>query len=382
MLRGRAESLPLSISDRAFAQRIYRETVIWKKYLDHVIGGYIRLPVHKLDQDVLASLRIGAVQMLVMGTPPHAAVSATVEAHPGQKSRGLVNAVLRKIAVHSDSPDLPLHIRYSHPEELVRRWTALFGENRTEELLKWNNSSPGLGGYAFSSIPAGTSPGRYLERYRILERHGRFEPPEGLYIQDESAALVGAGMRALPGDTVLEIGAAPGGKTAHLAGRGMILSIDSKPDRMKRWQDNGSRLNWRDCFGVCARSDQLPFSRRFSKVIADVPCTNTGVYRRRIDARWNWSPDLLSELVSLQRRILADSANSTEQGGILIYSTCSIDPSENTETVIHFEQTHRGFERIGFPGPDALVDSDGFLSYFPPEAGIDGLFAAAWKKSR
>lgn len=364
----------------ALASRMFREAVVWKKYLDYVAGLYTRTPVSALDQDVLASLRIGAVQLLVMRTPAHAAVSATVEAHSKGKTRGLVNAVLRRVASHEEKPSLPLHIRYSHPEKLVDRWQAFFGVEKTVSLLEWNNSAPELGGYAFSAVPEPSEPGKYLENYRVIPRRGRFKPPEGFYIQDESTAVAGRGMALLPGKTILEIGAAPGGKTAHLAHGGTVYAVDSKPDRMARWQENSRRLQWRDCFGISAESGSLPFRKKFSRVIADVPCTNTGVYRRRFDARWNYSEKLLFELVVIQRKMLADASAAVEDGGILVYSTCSIEPEENQGAVEHFEATVKGFRRIEFPAPEVLVNRDGLLSYFPPDKGIDGIFAAAWKK--
>jgi len=378
MMRGSSERLPLSSEDTALATRIFRESVIWKKYLDHVIGLYSRTQVKDLDLDVLTSLRIGAVQLLIMRIPSHAAVSATVEAHSARKTKGLVNAVLRKVASHREKPSLPMHIRYSHPEELVRRWLHLFGEEKTEQLLRWNNSAPELGGYAFSSLPSGSTGGRYLENYRIIERKGRFSPPSGFYVQDESSALVGRGMADLPGDPVLEIGAAPGGKTAHLAGDELVLSMDGKPRRMRRWLENSRRLEWVNCLPVAALSSLLPFSRKFGKVIADAPCSNTGVYRRRYDARWNWSVEMMKSLVRIQKDILRDASLAVAPGGILVYSTCSLEPEENAGVVDHFEETSSGFRRIPFPGPDGLVNASGFFSYFPPEAGIDGLFAAAW----
>lgn len=380
ILRGSTKRLPLSSADAAFAARIARETVVWKKYLDHVLALYSRTPLGKLDQDVLASLRIGAVQLLILRTPAHAAVSATVEAHASGKTRGLVNAVLRKVASHGADPSLPLHVRYSHPRELVKGWTDLFGAEKTEQLLIWNNSAPELGGYAFSSFPGGSRQGKYLDRYRLIERKGRFTPPDGFYVQDESAALVGKGMAGLPGDPVLEIGAAPGGKTAHLAGTGTVISIDGKPDRMRKWLENRERLNWEDCFPVSALSSSLPFTGSFGKVVVDAPCSNTGVYRRRSDARWNWSPELQADLVHLQGLMLEDASKAVAPGGILVFSTCSIERSENQGNAMRFEARHPGFRRIGFPAPGRLVDQDGFLSYFPPEAGIDGLFAAAWVK--
>lgn len=381
LLRGSSKRLPLSASDAAFAERMFRETVVWRTYLDHVIGLYSRVPLKKLDQSVLASLRIGAVQLLVLHTPSHAAVSATVEAHPDRKSTGLVNAVLRKVSVYREKGDLPLHTRYSHPEKLVDRWTARYGREDTERLLAWNNSPPELGGYSFSGTVPESTRGRYLENYCRIERSGRFKPGKGIYIQDESAALVGRGMASLPGELVLEVGAAPGGKTAHLAGRGFTVSLDRKPKRLTRWRQNQKRMGWEHCSPVAGDSSALPFRAMFDKVIVDAPCTNTGVYRRRIDARWNWSEDLERQLALIQGEMLLSSARAVRPGGILIYSTCSLEPLENTGAVEFFEANSIGFRRIPFPGPKELVNHSGFFSVFPPDACMDGLFAAAWERS-
>lgn len=361
---------------------MFRETVVWKKYLDFVLNRFTSQPVSKLDQDIVRSLRIGAAQLLILKTPAHAAVSATVEAHERRKTRGLVNAVLRKVSRYKERPNIPLHIRYSHPEALVKRWAEQIGAEQTLKFLQWNNTIPELGGYAFGELPEESTSGRYLEKYRLLERGGRFEPPEDFYIQDESAAVVGRGMAELPGSTILELGAAPGGKTAHLASDGTVFAIDAKPDRMERWQENSTRLGWKDAIGIAALSQELPFTEKFSKVIADVPCTNTGVYRRRSDARWNWTQTLHDDLIGLQRRMLLESSKAVAKGGVLIYSTCSIDCEENQEAALHFEQNNSSFRRVDFPGPDSLVNQEGFLSYFPPDAMIDGLFAAAWIRQR
>ena len=379
LLRGSSEQLSLSSEDMGFATRMYREAVIWRKRIDHALSKFVRQSLDTLDDDVLSSLRIGAVQLMILRTPAHAAVSATVEAHSSRKTRGLVNAVLRKISGYREK-DLPLHVKYSHPVELVDRWISRYGEEITEKLLDWNNQPPPLGGYAFGKIPINTLPGSCLERYRKIERHGAIKLPGNFYIQDESASIVGQGMAKLPGKTVLEVGAAPGGKTAHLNGTGTVVSMDRKYKRMGRWLENYDRMGWQDCFPIAADCSTLPFSDQFDKVIVDAPCTNTGVYRRRFDARWNWSTGFEDELVAIQRKMLQDSSRAVKPGGILVYSTCSIEPSENSETARFFEERNSIFERIEFPAPKSLLTSGGFLSIFPPEAGLDGLFAVCWKR--
>lgn len=380
LLRGSTEKLPLSSEDMAFATRMFREAVIWRKRVDHALGRYVRQPLDTLDADVLCSLRIGAVQLLILSTPAHAAVSATVEAHSRRKSRGFVNAVLRKIASHSEEDDLSLHVRYSHPEELVNRWVSRYGKATAEKLLDWNNQPPPLGGYAFGKIPEDTLPGSFLQRYRTIKRHGAFQVPDLFYIQDESAAIVGRGMAELPGETVLELGAAPGGKTAHLNGTGFVVSLDKKRKRMGRWLENRERMHWEDCYPIAADSARLPFKTEFDKVLVDAPCTNTGVYRRRFDARWNWTPKLEQGLIRIQQRMLQESSVAVKPGGVLVYSTCSIEPAENMGVVQFFERANPGFQRIPFPAPASLLNGDGSLSIFPPEAGLDGLFAVSWMR--
>lgn len=353
--------------------------MVWKGYLDHVIGLYTTTPPEELDEEVLSSLRVGAVQLLKMRIPVHAAVSATVSSHESRRSRGLVNAVLRKVAAHEDDADLPLYLRYSHPEELVERWMNRYGAERTEKLLQWNNSAPEIGGYSFGRIPDGSEPGRFLERYRIIPRSGRFRPPEGFYVQDEAAALVAMGTAGFPGDTVLEIGAAPGGKTCHLVqGSMMVVSLDSSAKRMRRWQQNSRRLGWKTAYPVVASSSALPFSKRFDKVLVDAPCSNTGVYRRRFDARWNWSPEMQHRLLEVQREILSDASRLVAPGGLLVYSTCSLEPEENSGVADEFLDHHGDFIPVCFPAPEGLADSAGRFSYLPSESGLDGLFAAAW----
>ncbi len=377
---GSSRPYPLSSEDMAFATRMYREAVIWRKRIDYALSKYVRQELDTLDFDVLTSLRIGAAQLLILRTPAHAAVSATVEAHTSRKTRGLVNAVLRKLSKHVEKDDIPDHVFYSHPEELVRRWESRYGKVLTKKLLVWNNQPPPLGGYAFGKIPEDTTPGSFLEKYRVIQRQGAIKLPPFFYIQDESASIVGQGMAKLPGESILEIGAAPGGKTAHLDGTGFVVSLDKKVRRMNRWLENSERMGWENSFPVGADCSALPFKAQFDKVIIDAPCTNTGVYRRRFDARWNWTPKLEQGLVVIQRKMLQESSKAVKLGGILVYSTCSIEPAENSEAVRFFEKNNTMFERIPFPAPKELLTSEGFLSVFPPEIGLDGLFAVAWIK--
>jgi 16S rRNA (cytosine967-C5)-methyltransferase len=396
LLLGSSRELGLTGPDRAFSHRLHREVVIWRARLDHALSTCSARELDSLDEDVLACLRIGAVQLLVLDIPPHAAVSSTVEVLGNRKRKAFVNAVLRKLVRVGEADDTPLHIRFSHPEELVRRWSRVLLPADLEALLQWNNSVPMLGAYRFDEREPEFSdaPSRILQQEpsrtgRFLPGYFRFRRSElqkvleagVFFIQDEAASIAARGAAGLPGRTVLEIGAAPGGKTAHLDGPSdLVVSLDSSAVRMERWLENEQKLGWKSSIPVIASGEQLPFRRRFDKVFIDAPCTNTGVYRRRFGARWNWDETLLSGCIDSQRALLGSACSAVAADGILIYSTCSLEKEENFDQVQWFEETHPQFLRIDFPAPSQLV-TDGLLSIFPPEHAIDGLFAAAWKRA-
>lgn len=357
---------------------------MWRARLDRALARYCSRPLDKLDPVVLAGLRIGAVQLLILGTPAHAAVSETVTAVSPHRGAGMVNAVLRKLSDRGepDPGSAGLAERWSHPPALVDRWVSRYGSGDAVRLMEWNNTVPPLGG-CIGGSGEGLSPGRYLDDYRVVERTGG-NPMDSLdrpvYLQDEAAAVTGrACALCARGGTVLELGAAPGGKTHHLRETAsLVVSMDCSPSRMERWAENRRRLEWQNAVPVAGDGVLPPFSSRFDMVMVDAPCTNTGVYRRRPDARWRWSPDYLQGMTALQWNLLESAARLVTPGGTLVYSTCSLEDEENLRQVERFEETHTGFRRTGLPAPPELV-SDGMIIIFPPEHQIDGMFAAAWR---
>ncbi len=375
LLGNRGGANGLSSRDAAFALRLQRETTIWRARLDNALARFLSKPLRSLDERTLAVLRLGAVQLLVLETPVHAAVSETVglAANPG--ARGLVNAVLRRLASEGEEPGLPLHIRWSHPPGLVRRWLDRFGTERTEALLSWNNEPPTLGGFAFGAPPPG-APGQFLEAYRVFDRGVPLPPPD-VFVQDEAAAIAARVFAALPGGTALELGAAPGGKTAHQQGS-FTVSLDRSPGRMTKWLENRERLGWTHAHPVVADGVIPPFKGRFRKVFVDAPCSNTGVLRRRPGARWRWSSESLAGLSEIQASLLSSAADLVEPGGILFYSTCSLEFEENEMQAERFLKGHNGFEHLSLDVPDLLA-KDGMMVSFPPESRVDGIFAAAFR---
>lgn len=364
--------------------------VIWEARLDAALRRCSSRPLEHLEPEVLTALRIGAVQLLVLGMPAHAAVSTSTSCVSGKASRGYVNAVLRNLARIGEEPESPPWTRLSHPEGLFVRWASRYGEERAVRLMAWNNEVPPLGGFSRSgAIPCGPGqpacmPGVHLAGYWIFERAGQLTAggiPEGVYIQDEAAAIVAEGAARLPGSRIVEVGAAPGGKTAHLDPcADVVVSLELSRKRFDQWLENSGRLGWSVSFPVIADGSAIPV-RECDKVVLDAPCTSTGVLRRRPDARWRWSSRRLEECVSIQRRLLAEAARPVRVGGTLVYSVCSLEPEEGLDQAAWFEASFQGFRRTCYPAPPVLV-RDGVLDIFPPEHGIDGHFAIAWIRER
>jgi len=282
--------------------------------------------------------------------------------------------------------DTPLSTVWSHPADLVERWIKSFGREKTIELMKWNNSVPTIGGISRqkTNIQSKDTGGEFLSDYVYLERTGENplrETEKGFYVQDEASALIGRMAAELfGGDSVLEIGAAPGGKTVHLDRNCTVdVAADMSLPRMKVWKRNAMRLGWENSFPIVAECTELPFMAKFELVFIDAPCTGTGVYRRRFDARWGWSDALLNQCVNIQKALLDSAATAIEDGGVLFYSTCSIESEENEMQAERFEKEHPEFERIPLTQYPKLVNND-MICIFPQEHGIDGLFAAAWRK--
>jgi 16S rRNA (cytosine967-C5)-methyltransferase len=383
ILSGGLPSLPPDPRDRALAIRLSREVVVWEARLDAALSRCSSRKLAHLEPEVLTALRIGAVQLLVLGMPAHAAVSTATSCVTGMASRGYVNAVLRNLVRTGEDPDAAAWVRLSHPEALFDRWVSRYGEEGAERLMAWNNEVPPVGGFS-SAVRAFGKPGSYLPGYGVFERAGLLPAeaiPEGVYIQDEAAAIVAEGAALLPGARVVEIGAAPGGKTAHLDSRALVVaSIELSGKRFEQWLENSSRLGWSSSFPVVADGARLPVGE-CDKVVIDAPCTSTGVLRRRPDARWRWSQARLDACVALQRRLLEEAALTVGTGGTIVFSFCSLEPEEGIGQAAWFESSAPGFRRIGFPAPAVLV-REGMLDIFPPEHGIDGHFAVAWIRER
>ncbi len=388
----------LSSADRGLTQELVFGIIRWQETLDWLIARKTQGRTQKPGlQDLL---RLGLYQIFWLDRiPDHAAVHETVEQakRDGFGSQaGFINAILRGYLRENEETRALLNelkasqpaLGYSHPEWLVRRWQKQFGDERTRQLLESNNTPPKnfarLNTLNFGKPPAApdekrvhrgvperiTEAGQFLTFWRDegvdydffsrdwtgdglmfeLKSHPPLNTLESFqkgwfYIQDPSTGLAVRELHPRPGETILDLCAAPGGKTTFIAqlmnNQGRIIAHDNVPDRLKLIQENITRL------GVtCAETTSAldPRLSTFDRILVDAPCSNTGVLRRRVDLRWRIQPDEIERLRATQLDLLHKSAARLKPGGTLVYSTCSLEPEENTALVQQFLATQPGFK--------------------------------------
>ena len=352
-------------ADRSFVQDIVYTVIRRARPLRLALSRLLKKwPAVEME----SLLYVGAAQILYMpGVPDFAAVNETVEAAKecaNPNVAKVVNGVLRNLLRRREEferliADSPFAVRESFPDELAVRWTARFGEAGAERLAKWHNE------------PAETFLA-YPGRFEKLPRGKRVEDVEGFadgafIVQDPGTGLAVELMAASEGERILDACAAPGGKTIQLAWRGAdVTACEVNPRRRRRLVENlvrtrlDSKVKVVDAFDVA--------ENQFDKVLVDAPCSNTGVLRRRPDARWNWNLEKLSALIKLQSEILDAAALRVRSGGRLVYSTCSNEPEENSLQIEAFLSRHADFRLV------ASKES------IPFETGFDGAFAAALER--
>ena len=373
---------PASSQDRAFVMENFFGILRHLSELDFLIGR-LRGP-GTLDDQTRSLLRLGLYQLFHLRVPAHAAVNETVDL--AKQARGLVNAILRR-AVREESglrqelAKAPREARTSHPEFLLARWEAQFGASATEELAAWDNRpsevyvrANGLrvtrGELHLSSPAAEPSP---FHPSALKVRH----LPMGwllrglCYVQDPSTLMACDLLAPQPGETVLDLCAAPGGKTSYLAelmqDTGRLIACDLYDSRLERLRENVARLGLR-CVEVVQHDAMMPdgpcAAGTVDRILLDAPCSNTGVLRRRVDVRWRLTEEDFIRMPVQQLAMIRRAAALLKPGGSLVYSTCSLEQEENEKVVsqalatvpeLRLEETRRAL---------------------PFRDGVDGAFAA------
>ncbi len=398
----------LSSADRGLTQELVFGIIRWQETLDWLIARKTQGREQKPGlQDLL---RLGLYQIFWLDRiPDHAAVHETVEQakRDGFGSQaGFINAVLRGYLRENEETRALLNelktsqpaLGYSHPEWLVTRWQKQFGDERTRQLLEFNNTPPKtfarINALNFGKASAAAEekrvhrgvPEKIAEagdflafwrdegvEYDFVSRDWtgdglvfelKSHPPLAMmesfqkgwfYIQDPSTLLAVRQLDPQPGETILDLCAAPGGKTTFIAqlmnNQGRIIAHDNVPDRLKLIQENITRLGV-TCAETTSSLDSLASHSEataarpspLDRILVDAPCSNTGVLRRRVDLRWRIQPDEIERLRATQLDLLQKSAARLKPGGTLVYSTCSLEPEENTALVQQFLAMQPGFK--------------------------------------
>ena len=352
----------LSSRDRAFVTELVYGTVRMQRACDWLIDPHLRRPI---DRPVRAALRLGTYQLVFLHTPPHAAVSATV-AEVGGPARGLVNAVLRRVAHHvgagvtwpSDA------VRLSYPDWIVARLSEDLGPEVALDVLEEMNRPAAMTTRA-----------------------------DG-YVQDLASQWAAAAVGAAAGERIIDLCAAPGGKATSMAygppgppgardagsaaRPAIVVAGDLDPIRATVVARNSARLGLDNVSTLAADGERPPFApAAFDRVLIDAPCSGLGVLRRRPDARWRIQPADVGRLAGLQRRLFESALTLVRPGGLVVYSVCTLTDAETIDVDGWLASTHPEAEAVAVDLGPAWLPAGRGARLLPPAAGTDGMFLLA-----
>ncbi len=404
--------------ERGLLTELAYGTVRRQGTLDALIGGFSKRPVPKLNASIRVALRLGAYQLFFLDRiPNHAAVDHAVgwaSKHAGARRAGFVNGVIRNLIRGIEGPavgepnarrDVPredgtavrmkkkhfadpvtnlagnLAARYGMPQWIVERWLAAWGEDRCREILQSAMARPGVTLRARESLPAleatlrgrdvdfRVGPGPQAIRVRDGEAAVRVAVRSAqAAVQDATSQQVVPLLGLQPGDRVLDLCAAPGGKTLHIAdtlGTGHVTACDVAPQKLRGLEELKPLLGSVEYEVVQLDPDgALPFEAgSFDAVLVDAPCTNSGVFGRRVEARWRLKPGDAAALAAIQGTLLDRAVAVVKPGGRIVYSTCSIDPEENEAVLAAFLERHPAFAgEVGFRAWPTAENDGGFAA--------------------
>ncbi len=405
----------LSELDRGLAYELVLGTIRWQLWLDTLIEHYSRREAASLDGPVRRALRLAFYQLRFLDRLPASAVvnEAVNLAYVARvhSAAGLINAVLRRAirepdfdpARTTDDRLQRLSISTSTPLWLIERWVNAFGFDEAAAFAESNNRAAPvafrlaksadnerevidlLNSAGATTVPSLLVPGSWRvdgagSTVRELVRDGR------IYIQDEASQLVAHILGVLSGERVLDVCAAPGSKTTHLAalsnGGASIVAGDLHEHRLHTIKDTQEKSGVaRISLLAYDATASLPFAdQSFDRVLVDAPCSGTGTLRRNPEIRWRISNADIVDLAERQKAILSNSARVLKPGGSLVYSTCSVEPEENEQIVAGFLKSHPDFRQEPVIHPKSLESVEGGLRTWPHKQGSDGFFVALLKR--
>ena len=384
--------------DRKFCTELVYGTIKAGASLDWKISKYLSRPLAKVDEKILAVLRVGFYQIFFLDrVPSSAAVNESVELSKKFCSLGaskFINAVLRSAVREPHKSDFPLEddvkslaLRNFHPAWLVKLFAEEFGLDATKKILDFDNTEPPLCLRvnflkttrekilaALKKFGAQAEPSTFAPEGIICRGHGALDKfqllSDGLcQVQDESSMTAARLLNPQAGDFVIDCCAAPGGKATHLAelmqNRGRIVAADIYETKLEHIKSNAARLGIKiiEPLLIDAREIGEKFFEQADKVLVDAPCSGLGVLRRKADLRWKKNLDELKNLPALQEKILSSAAKTLKRGGILLYSTCTITRRENQNVVEKFLAAHEDFQLVEMKTLlPHVTNTDGFFS--------------------
>lgn len=402
--------------DRRFIFEIVYGILRHKSTIDYIIDHYLSENTNQKDECLYRILRIGIYQLLYMSkVPDHAAVNESVLlAKADQKMvrySSVVNAIMRAFINNKKIVPLPdpqkdllfrLSVEFSHPKWMVERWLKSYGLGKTKQILSFNNEKPPIflrrklreiSRQQFEAdVRTICEPATgYLNLYYKLKKSLLPENIQMIQhglcnVQSPSSGWVVALLDIKRDEHLLDLCAAPGGKTAlmsEMAGdSGTVCACELKWNRLMSVIETTKRMNLQNVYPLLCDGILPPFTGVFDKVLLDVPCSGTGVLNRHPEARWVRTPQDIERLADKQQKLLRSAASLVGKDGIIVYSTCSIEPEENQMQIEKFLKEYPSFCLDAIPDtvPDRYIDNKGYLMITPHEHGMDGMFGARLKR--
>ncbi|MDP8222545.1 MAG: 16S rRNA (cytosine(967)-C(5))-methyltransferase RsmB [Candidatus Lernaella stagnicola] len=403
----------LQDADRALVTELTYGVLRHRTYLDWLINQASHTTADKMELRVLDALRLGIYQLFFLDrVPDYAAVSESVALVP-RRAAGLVNAVLRRLQrdrgnrpkPRTNDPLSRAEILHSHPRWILDMWEKQFGVDETLALARVNQNTPpavlrvNLSSKSRDEVieqltEAGAAPTPYspwgvvVEKIGPALRHPLFAMGV-LTVQSEASQLVGELTGAQPGERVLDVCAAPGGKATHVAELvgpgGRVLALDVRPNRLRLINSNVKRMGIGNV-AAKVRDANVPWKKAeigegFDRVLVDAPCTSLGTLAKQPELKWRLGPTDPSRLAEVQREILLHSADAVRPGGTLLYSVCTLTREETSGVVDFFLRERDDFElddlrRDFAPRYDVFLREDGTFQSLPSRTGTEGMYAA------
>ncbi|MFQ9515026.1 MAG: 16S rRNA (cytosine(967)-C(5))-methyltransferase RsmB [Eubacterium sp.] len=403
----------LDKQQRAFVTRLYQGTVERRIEMDYIINQFSKTPVKKLKPVIREILRMSVYQIKYMDSVPvSAACNEAVKLAVKRKFanlKGFVNGVIRNIARNIDHIDYPkelldkLSVVYSVPRWIIEMWNQEYGQETTEEMLKglYDDRSTTvrcnpskakvediIASLQYKNIKVEKSDlydnALFISEYDRLSSLDVFQAGM-ITVQDLSSMMAGIAANPKKGDYIIDVCAAPGGKSLHMAelmdGTGMVEARDLTEYKVNLIKENNRRMRYRNIKAVVkdATEPDLESVEKADIVMADLPCSGLGVIGNKSDIKYNISRQQINELVQFQRKILKIVSTYVKPGGRLIFSTCTVNKSENQGNVKWIEE-NLPFKLVSLEGilPEQLDGKDGCLQIFPGQYGMDGFFISSF----